>query len=77
MRRRNRVVVRALAHALFAGDWHDKPLKWEAAGPGERERQCFATKKDATVYAKLRRDLSERDAHTAYLDTPEDNQNAP
>ena len=36
------------------GDWHDKPLKRRAFGPGD-ELQLFSTKKEATLYARCRR----------------------
>lgn len=38
----------------FAGDWHDKPLKWIVNGPSQ-EVQKFSTKKDAMRYASIRR----------------------
>lgn len=43
-----------LAAPIHDGDWHDAPLKWQVAGPGD-ERQNFATKKNAMLYAKIRR----------------------
>lgn len=40
--------------AVYCGDWHDKPLRWKATGPGD-EVQLFSTKRDATAYASIRR----------------------
>lgn len=37
-----------------SGDWHDAPLKWKVEGP-KLEVQKFATKKEATRYASIRR----------------------
>lgn len=48
-----------------SGDWHDKPLKWKVAGPGD-EVQKFLTRKDADQYARLRRKMSQQKAHAAY-----------
>ena len=36
------------------GDWHDKPLRWIVLGPRE-EAQKFTTKKDAALWARIRR----------------------
>ena len=39
---------------IHAGDWHDPYFKWAVLGPCE-ERQLFYTKKDATLYKRLRK----------------------
>ncbi|AKF13639.1 hypothetical protein PHIN3_376 [Sinorhizobium phage phiN3] len=49
-----KIVVSKLAREIHDGDWHDAPLRWQVAGPGA-EIQNFSTKKDALLYAKLRR----------------------
>jgi hypothetical protein len=36
------------------GDWHDKPLRWIVLGPAN-EAQKFTTKKEAALYARVRR----------------------
>jgi len=36
------------------GDWHDKPLRWVVIGPRE-EAQKFPTAKEASLYARIRR----------------------
>jgi hypothetical protein len=41
------------------GDWHDKPLRWIVNGP-RKEGQKFSTKKDATLYAAIRRDSGDQ-----------------
>lgn len=46
--------IEKLERPEHQGDWHDKPLKWQAVGPGS-EVQKFATKADATLYARIRR----------------------
>ena len=45
--------INKLAHAVYSGDWHDAPLKWEVLFGSER--QMFATRKDARLYARCRR----------------------
>lgn len=50
----HKVVVLPLARPIHSGDWHDAPSKWQAVGPGT-EVQQFSTKKDAMLYAKIRR----------------------
>lgn len=64
----NKVTVSKLDHAIFAGDWHDAPLRWQAVGPEDRERQCFATRAHARQYAAFRRVMSEQEAHRAYVE---------
>lgn len=49
-----------------SGDWHDKPPKWKAVGPG-KEVQKFTIRKDAERYARLRRMLSENDAISIFV----------
>lgn len=60
-----KITVSRLKHAEQCGDWHDKPLKWTASGPGT-EVQKFSTRKDAEHYAKLRRHLTESESHSAF-----------
>ena len=36
------------------GDWHDKLLRWIVLGPAN-EAQKFPTKKEAALYARIRR----------------------
>jgi hypothetical protein len=36
------------------GDWHDKLLRWIVLGPAN-EGQKFPTKKEAALYARIRR----------------------
>lgn len=47
------------------GDWHDKPLKWKAVGPGD-EVQKFATRQEAETYAALRRRFSRHNTIAVY-----------
>jgi hypothetical protein len=37
-----------------AGDWHDPLLRWIVLGPGN-EAQKFSSKKEAALYARIRR----------------------
>lgn len=53
MKIKNIKVVKA-ERPTFAGDWHDKPLRWRVEGPSQ-EVQMFSTRKDAETYAKHRR----------------------
>jgi hypothetical protein len=62
----NSVKIIKLARPEYCGDWHDKPLKWKAQGPGI-EVQKFSTQRDAKLYARFRRRLPEHEAHAAYL----------
>lgn len=48
------ITVSQLPALIHEGDWHDRPLKWVATGPGD-EHQNFSTKKDAMRFATLRR----------------------
>jgi hypothetical protein len=48
------VKVQALPSPEHHGDWHDKPLKWIVLGPS-KEAQKFATRKEAELYARIRR----------------------
>lgn len=47
-----KLTIQKLASPVRSGDWHDKPMRWEVLGA---ERQMFATKKNATLWAKLRK----------------------
>ena len=60
----SKVTVERLQQVEHQGDWHDKPLKWKAVGPGN-EVQKFSTQKEATSYAKIRRQT--KDFATALL----------
>jgi hypothetical protein len=48
------LIINKLPNGILSGDWHDQPLRWEVVGPAS-ERQMFATKRDATTYARMRR----------------------
>lgn len=48
------VKVTRMERERHAGDWHDKPLRWQVTGP-DSELQQFSTKRDATLYARIRR----------------------
>lgn len=48
------ITVTKLERPEPAGDWHDKPMWWVVNGPGT-ECQKFQTKKNALLYARLRR----------------------
>lgn len=51
------------------GDWHDKPLRWIVLGPGN-EAQKFITKKDAALWARIRRSsVSDLEAFKRYVAT--------
>lgn len=50
----HKITVSALDVPRHTGDWHDKPARWQAVGPGD-ELQIFSTKKDALKYATCRR----------------------
>ena len=52
--RRPKVNIARLERPVHAGDWHDAPSRWEAAGPAN-ERQIFSTRKEAEKYARIRR----------------------
>lgn len=52
-----KITIEKLAHAEHHGDWHDKPTRWQAVGPGD-ELQKFATKRNAQLWAKIRRRAS-------------------
>lgn len=65
----NKVTVTKMPRAELQGDWHDRPLKWQAAGPGT-EIQKFPTKREANLYAKIRRKAgSFREASNTYSAT--------
>lgn len=50
-----------------SGDWHDKPLRWIVNGP-DSEVQQFSTKKDALLYARIRRGAaSQQEAMNHYV----------
>lgn len=48
------IQVRRLDRPQYEGDWHDAPLKWTVIGPSS-EVQNFETRKNAELYARLRR----------------------
>jgi len=48
------ITISPLAKPIYSGDWHDKPLRWSVDGPNT-EVQQFSTKKDATLYRRIRR----------------------
>jgi hypothetical protein len=50
----SKILVSRLERTEHSGDWHDSPLKWQVVGPGT-EVQKFFTKKNALLYAKIRR----------------------
>ena len=63
----SKVTVERLQQVEHQGDWHDKPLKWKAVGPGS-ELQKFSTKEEAQAYAKIRRQTKDfATAHLAFL----------
>ena len=49
-----KLTITKLERAEHNGDWHDRPLRWQVAGP-DNELQKFSTKAEATLYAKIRR----------------------
>jgi hypothetical protein len=52
---------------VSAGDWHDRPLRYEVLGPGS-ECQVFSTMREAKQYRAIRRrSLSEKEAIHAYV----------
>ena len=51
------IQITKLASPEYAGDWHDKPLRWLVTGPGA-ERQKFSTRAAARRYAKIRRNAT-------------------
>ena len=55
------ITIQLLDRPIHSGDWHDKPLKWTVNGPNN-EVQHFATKKDATLYKRLRRNAKDQSA---------------
>lgn len=62
-----KLTISKLARPVQCGDWHDKPLRWQVAGPGT-ELQKFQTKAGATLYAKIRRRAASfLEAHAAYV----------
>jgi len=62
-----KITITKLQHAIHSGDWHDAPLKWAVLGP-LTERQLFATKRDATIYKRLRRSAqNDQQAQRAFL----------
>jgi hypothetical protein len=46
-----RFQIEKLPYLVFAGDWHDKPLKWVARATEAGFTQQFSTKKDAAGWA--------------------------
>lgn len=46
-------VVSKLARPIHAGDWHDRPLRWQV--DGLPEVQQFAAKADAVSWGRIRR----------------------
>lgn len=64
-----RIIISKLPHAEQSGDWHDKPLRWQAAGPGS-ELFKFATKAGAQLWRKCRRMAgTQAGAMTLFLNT--------
>jgi hypothetical protein len=62
-----KVTVSKLDTPYKAGDWHDPAFKWTVRGPGT-ERQDFSNKKNAMLYAKLRRNsASQTEAGNKYV----------
>jgi hypothetical protein len=62
------ITIEKLERPEHGGDWHDKPIRWIVKGPSD-EAQKFSTKKDATLYAKIRRaSNSFREASHKYID---------
>ena len=65
------ITITKLSSPVHSGDWHDAPLKWSVNGP-LTERQLFATKRDATIYKRLRRSAQSVQAATrAYIVHPD------
>jgi len=61
------ITITKLSGPIRSGDWHDAPLRWAVCGP-LTERQLFATKRDATVYKRLRRSAqNEQQAQRAFI----------
>jgi len=60
------ITVSKLERAEYSGDWHDKPLKWAAVGPGA-ELQKFSTRREAESYARLRRSRPEAQAIREFI----------
>ena len=53
-----KIVISKLPCAVHYGDWHDRPLKWLVTVSwdiGPPETQKFSTKRDALLYARIRR----------------------
>ena len=56
-----KIVITKLDRPEHYGDWHDKPLKWlvkVSFDIGDTETQKFTTKKEAKLYASIRRKSS-------------------
>jgi len=49
-----KIQISKMERSEHQGDWHDKPLRWQAVGP-DSELQKFSTKKEASLWAKIRR----------------------
>lgn len=63
-----KIDIEKLAHPIYCGDWHDKPLRWCCVSADER--QNFSTKKEAKLYRVIRRRSgSEGEAIRAYAAT--------
>jgi len=61
------ITITKLSSPVHSGDWHDAPLKWAVLGP-LTERQLFATKRDATIYKRLRKNAqNDFEATRAYI----------
>ena len=56
------ITIEQMPSLEYAGDWHDKPLKWIVKGPNA-EVQKFSTKRDATLYRRCRK--ASKDMHEA------------
>lgn len=72
MRTGIKTAIARLPRPERCGDWHDKPLRWSVTStvPGQEkaEFQKFATRKDAELYARIRRrSASFNEALKAYV----------
>jgi len=48
---KHKPTVSKLLSPVHAGDWHDRPMRWNVAWNGKN--QMFSTKKDAQRYARI------------------------
>ena len=62
------VTVSRLPRPEHQGDWHDRPARWSVEGP-RAELQKFPTRKEAELYARIRRRSTDQwSAINAYVD---------